>query len=202
MNMAKAFSLTVACTMVAALFTSHACAQVLQPRQAVQQQQTQTQTQTASILNNVTPNADARINAAFQTASHALAAFRQNDFEAYVDHTHATLIEAEGGRDRMVELSTQAKTALAEQTDGFDTQVRQPTKLIAGTTSLYAIIPQTVFITLKNGQEMNRTSYLLGVSGDNGRNWKLVDGATGAVRIRELFSDFPQNERLPDEPRR
>lgn len=145
---------------------------------------------------------DRRLDAAHQLASQSIAAFRANDFNAYIKFIHPVIVEDVGGKDLMIQITRHGKVTLDEQTDGFDTSVKQPTRLIQGTQNLYTIVPQQVTLRLKNDETINRNSYLLGVSGNDGRSWKFVDGGTEAEKIRQLFPDFPANERLPNDPPR
>ncbi len=170
-------------TTIFLLVNSTVFAQMLQPR---------TQTLTAN---------DSRLTAAYQAASSTIAAFRGDDFQAYVKLVHPAVLEDVGGRDKMIQITRHGKVTLDEQTDGYDTRVRMPTRLIQGTKGLYTIVPQTVTLQLKNDQSIDRDSYLLGVSSDKGRSWKFIDGGTEAAKIRELLPDFPQNERLPNDLR-
>lgn len=171
-------------TVTLMLVSSSVFAQMLEPK---------TQTLTTN---------DRRLETAHHMASQSIAAFRTNDFQAYVRFIHPVMIKDAGGRETMVQITRHSKVTLDEQTDGYDTSVKQPTRLIQGTENLYTIVPQKVTLQLKSDQTINRDSYLLGVSGDNGRTWKFVDGGTDAAKIRQLFPDFPANERLPNEPQR
>ena len=171
-----------------------------------------------------TSGTDARLNAAYNTATASLAAFRQNDFETYVDLMHEKAIEDalmnekaieeqrpkqqpgnqaratfDGvGREQMISLVQRGKDTLELQTEGYDSQVHYPKRIIEAGSTCYAIIPQTVTIRLKSEQTLDRNSYMLGVSANNGRSWKFVDGAFGAQKIRELFPDIPAQS-LPDD---
>lgn len=144
---------------------------------------------------------DRRLDTAHQFASQSIAAFRSNDFQAYVKFLHPVVVEDAGGRDTMIQITRHGKVTLDEQTDGYDTSVKQPTRLIQGTRNLYTVVPQQVTLRLKDDQTINRSSYLLGVSDNDGKSWKFVDGGTDAQKIRQLFPDFPANERLPNENR-
>ena len=174
------------------LVTSTVTGQMLQP--ATQVQSTQTSGTRAGAVT------DARITAAYNAASASLAAFRENDFEAFANLTHEKIIEDGGGREQLIALTQQAKEILAIQTEGYDSQVHPPQQIIESGQESYAIVPQTVSIELKSKQQLDRRSYLFGISSDNGRSWKFVDGSAGAQKIRELFPGFPANQRLPDEP--
>lgn len=178
----------------------------------------------ARVAGTQTAGTDARLNAAYNTATASLAAFRQDDFETYVDLMHEKAIEdalmrekaieelrqnqqpgnqaraaIEGsGREQMISLAQRGKDTLEQQTAGYDTQIGFPRQIIEVGEMCFAIIPQTVTIRLKSEQSLDRSSYLLGVSANNGRSWKLVDGASGAQKIRELFPDIPAQS-LPDD---
>jgi hypothetical protein len=177
----NAFKLTMVAVFL--LMATCASAQQLQPR---------SQTMTSN---------DSRLGAAYDAASRAIAAFRSADYKGYTAMMHPSVIEDVGGRDQMIAVTKQGKVTLDEQTDGYDTNVRVPTRAIQGTKNLFTIVPQTVSLRLKNNQSFSRESYLLGISADNGRTWKFIDGGTEPAKIRELVPDFPRTERLPTEPR-
>lgn len=158
--------------------------QMLQPR---------AQTQTTN---------DSRLTSAHQAASASIAAFRGDDFKAYVKLIHPAAIEDAGGREKMIQITRHGKVALDEQTKGYDASVRMPTRVIEGTREIYTVVPQTVSLRLENSETFDRQSYLLGVSENNGRSWTFIDGGTEAAKIREMLPGFPQSERLPNEPRR
>lgn len=143
---------------------------------------------------------DARLRAAYDSASRSLAAFRTGDYETFANFVHAKVMDEVGGRQNMINLTKQGKVALDEQTDGYDSSVKPPKRLIATANNLFTVVPQSVTVRLKSGQEILRDSYLLGVSADNGKSWKFIDGAGGAKKLREMMPEFPRNERLPDEP--
>ena len=96
-------------------------------------------------------NDDSRIAAAWKGASNVLAAFRSGDFEAYANLTHRSIIENQGGRETMIAMSKQAKLTLEQQTDGFDSTVDKPTRIIGATRTVYTVVPQNVSIRLKDG---------------------------------------------------
>ena len=174
--------LTFAFLTTALLLSTQARGQLLEP---------QKQTQTSGT--------DIRITNAWQAASNSLAAFREGNVAAFVKMTHPRMIESEGGKDRLADMTQRAKAALDEQTNGYDSRVEQPNRIIEGNGIAFTIIPQSVSIRLKAGQQLDRKSFLLGISEDDGRTWKLVDGAVGAPKIRELFPEFPRTTSLPGE---
>lgn len=147
----------------------------------------------------MTKAVDGRISAAFMTADQSLTAFRSDDFKAYIRFIHPAAIKFAGGKEDMMQALRQGKVALDLHTSGYDTSLQQPKRLIRGTSNLYTVVPQTVTLQLANKQTINRSSYLLGVSADDGRTWKFVDGGTPATDIRKMFPDFPKNERLPND---
>ena len=186
-------------------WTSFVSGQMLQPAvpstQAAGAPNVGTRNQTTQAAGTQTSGTDARLTSAYNAATASLAAFRQNDFETLVNLMHEKAIEDGGGREQMIATAQLAKDTLELQTEGFDSQVHFPTRIIEVGETRFTIVPQTVTIRLKSDQALDRNSYLLGVSHDNGRSWRFVDGASGAQKIRELFPDIPANS-LPDDIQR
>jgi hypothetical protein len=72
--------------------------------------------------------------------------------------------------------------------------------LVEAAAEVYAIVPFKLRMTGPGGVSGTQPSYLIGVSGDHGRNWKFLDGSGVAgdrAKLKQVLPNFPKALRLP-----
>jgi hypothetical protein len=120
------------------------------------------------------------------------------DAAAIVNCMPDNVVDAVGGRQ--VTMATIAKIFADVDAAGGtvdDVRISPPTAIARGAGHAYAIVPETLTMAMPQGRGVQR-SYLLGVSGDDGRSWRLVDGVKlTRVLVVKFFPDFPATLELP-----
>ena len=112
--------------------------------------------------------------------------------EALVDCMPPEVVENIGGRAKLLDM---LKRSEEERTkDGFQIEesvVLPPTQMRKGTTHTFAVLPQTVGVKVPEGR-LVLESYLLGISTDDGKSWRFIDGVElDRAAATELFPDLP-----------
>jgi hypothetical protein len=140
----------------------------------------------------------AALAAAEQQAQEMGQAFVDGNVEKLLDRTHAKVLELGGGRDKVRKLIQDGVTEMKAKGQGFHSMsVSRPQKIVRSKGNLYTIVPE--HLLMKTPQGMLRSeSFLVGVSGDNGRTWTFIDGAgTGNGQLEKVLPDFPKELQLP-----
>jgi hypothetical protein len=119
------------------------------------------------------------------------------DYEKYADLSHPVVVEAGGGRKKMIEgMAAEFKKMKADGTEFKAVKVGDPGDPVAGAKVLYIVVPFTFEIATK----VNRVavkSALLGISGDGGKTWTFVDALPGRDSLKKSFPDLPEKLELP-----
>jgi hypothetical protein len=107
------------------------------------------------------------------------------DHETYVNYMHPILIEAYGGKDKVLETLKQdiLHGAVIESIKFSD-----PSDSIIYMNEIQCTLNET--ITMKyNGSKIVTTTTLIGISMDNGNRWYFIDASSNT--LDELQSHFP-----------
>lgn len=122
------------------------------------------------------------------------------DYAKVADLTHPKVVEALGGRDKMIE---QTKTIMKQIKDmGIEITsytVDKPGAPVVDGKSAYVILPSKLTMKAPTGKIMSE-SYLLGMTTDGGKTWTFADGsglAGGPVRDA-ILPTLPKDLKLPD----
>jgi hypothetical protein len=117
------------------------------------------------------------------------------DFDHVVDCLPDDLVATMGGRADIV---AQMKKATAEGGWHIDSaDITEPTAVVKGGNHWFAIVPETIHTRLPEGRVV-LASFLLGVSADDGRSWRFVDGAKLTPEsAKAMFADYPATLTLP-----
>jgi hypothetical protein len=120
------------------------------------------------------------------------------DFAKVADFTYPPLVERFGGKEKMVAVlkndSAQMKAEgfeLAAMTIG---QIKQIAKV---DNEIFAIVPVAITIKSPDGKEVGESS-MVGISTDNGVNWKFIDGIN-QERFKAMFPKAAEKLQIPDE---
>jgi hypothetical protein len=121
-------------------------------------------------------------------------AFRRRDFARMIDLTYPKVIEAAGGRDKMVSALTKGmKEMEAEGVVVLSSTAGAPTQIVHASGSIYAVLPTTLKVRARDGVFQTESS-MIGISSDGGANWTFID-ASGKDQ-KELKSILDATNRL------
>lgn len=153
--------------------------------------------QTQSARAQLTEEATRRLHAQAEESSRA---FMEGNFERLADFTHAKVVELMGGREKMAEFVRKGMADMKAQ--GFETlsytPAAEPTQVLREGRQLYAILPARLRMRTPGGTIFVSDSFMIAVSGDDGKNWRFVSGATAdAARLKLLMPEVADKLKLP-----
>lgn len=127
-------------------------------------------------------------------------AFRRRDFARMVDLTYPKVIEAAGGRDKMVAaLAKGMKEMEAEGVVVLSSTAGAPTQIVHASGSIYAVLPTTLKVKAQDGVFQTESS-MIGISSDSGANWTFIDaGGKDQTQLKKLLPDAASKLNLPAE---
>jgi hypothetical protein len=142
-----------------------------------------------------TPEAKASMLATVHaSAKRCGAATIEGNFEELLSLTYPAIVEKMGGIQKAARL-------LASGTKGmkFDSYVvSKPTAIHSKGGYYFVIVPTEMAMTVR-GTAVEGTSFLLGISGDQGRTWTFADGSgIKNPKGREMLPDLPAAMVLPE----
>ena len=121
-----------------------------------------------------------------QQADRMCVAVEASDHETLVDFTHPKIVEAVGGRAKMIESVDGIKTS-GIAIRGVEI-LAYPSDWIEAAGDYYAVLSKSTRMTMPTGAKMKVTGTLLAISSDRGRNWTFVEGR----QRRVLLTVFPK----------
>ena len=127
-------------------------------------------------------------------------AFRRRDFARMLDMTYPKVVEASGGRDRMLSSFTrEMKEMEAEGVVVLSSTAGFPTQIIRVSGSIYAVLPTTLKVKARDGIFQTEGS-MIGISSDGGKNWTFIDaGGKDQKQLRSILPDVVDKLNLPPE---
>jgi hypothetical protein len=127
-------------------------------------------------------------------------AFRRRDFGRMVDLTYPKVIEAAGGRDKMVAaLAKGMKEMEAEGVVVLSSTAGAPTQIVHSSGSIYAVLPTTLKVKAQDGVFQTESS-MIGISSDSGATWTFIDaGGKDQNQLKNLLPDAASKLNLPAE---
>ena len=127
-------------------------------------------------------------------------AFRRRDFAKMLDMTYPKVVEAAGGRDRMLSSFTrEMKEMEAEGVVVLSSTAGFPTQIIHVSGSIYAVLPTTLKVKARDGIFQTEGS-MIGISSDGGKNWTFIDaGGKDQKELRSILPDVVDKLNLPPE---
>jgi len=127
-------------------------------------------------------------------------AFRRRDFARMTDLTYPKVIEAAGGRDKMVAALTKGmKEMEAEGVVVLSSTAGAPTQVIQVSGSIYAVVPTTLKVKAQDGIFQTESS-MIGISANDGANWVFIDaGGKDRSELKKLLPDAADKLNLPAE---
>lgn len=125
------------------------------------------------------------------------AATVKGDYGAVIDLTHPKVVEELGGREKAIGGAKAVMEMLKDKGLAIKSlKAEEPQAPVRGEKNLYVFVPTKMEMTTPKGTIVG-TSYLLGVSSDDGKTWRFVDGAAGPDETRKMFPDIPEKLKLP-----
>jgi hypothetical protein len=116
-------------------------------------------------------------------------AFRRRDFGRMVELTYPKVIEAAGGRDKMIAaLAKGIKEMEIEGVSVISSTAEPPIQIVHVREWIYAVVPTTLKVKAKDGVFKTESS-MIGVSSDRGANWTFIEA--GGKDHTELKNYLP-----------
>jgi hypothetical protein len=135
-----------------------------------------------------------------KTAQQTADAMMKSDYTTVIDNTYPKVVEIMGGRDAAIKMTqTLMKTMTDQGMTIISYVVQDAGELSSEGENTFTVIPATLEMKFPKGK-VRVNSYLLGISGDGGKTWKLVDGnglADKAAR-EKLLPKLPAALKLPE----
>jgi hypothetical protein len=121
------------------------------------------------------------------------------DFDTLVNYTHPALVQRSGGKDKLIgKLRKASDNMRAEGYRIVESSVAEPLQIVRAGDEMHAVLPlKEVIVRAKHG-ELHSSGYLLGVSRDDGRTWKFINGSALTEKdVREMLPNYNRKLRLP-----
>ncbi len=116
-------------------------------------------------------------------------ALRRRDFARMVDMTYPKIVEAAGGRDKMIAaLAKGLKEMEAEGVVVLSSTAAAPTQVVHVSGWIYAVVPTSLKVKAKDGVFQTESS-MIGLSSDKGANWTFIDA--GGKDHTQLMTMLP-----------
>ena len=125
-------------------------------------------------------------------------AFIEGDFGRLADCTLPKLVELIGGREKMLEaVRRDVEEMKAEGFEPLSSVNSAPTQVVRVGSQTYAVLP--VKFKMRTSKEILASdSFMIGVSGDDGKTWKFLSAdSTDEARMKLLLPDVVGKLKLP-----
>jgi len=121
------------------------------------------------------------------------------NYQLVVDHTYPGVIDMMGGKDKMLNATTDAMNGLKTQGISIEkATIGSPGKFYTAGTEIHCLVPETVRLKLASGHATVQ-SYILAISADGGKTWSFLDiNANSKALIPKLFPNFNPDLKIPD----
>jgi hypothetical protein len=123
----------------------------------------------------------------------------RGDYAKVIDDTFDGVVRELGGRDKAIQVIANGMSKLKAKGITFKKySVGKPGDFHREGDNTFVVVPTVLEMSLP-GNRLIAKSYLLGISGDNGKSWKFVDGAgMDKKEIREkVLPKLPAKLQLP-----
>jgi hypothetical protein len=122
----------------------------------------------------------------------------KEEFGKVADLTHPKIVMMMGGREKMV--ATMESGTADMQSKGFSirsVKVEDASDLVAAGSDLFAIVPFTIEMTAPGGKILQK-SFVIGVSGDEGKSWVFVNGDVDIKQVKKVLPNLPDELKRPE----
>lgn len=121
----------------------------------------------------------------------------KGDYGKVIDFTHPKLVEMMGGREKAIALMENSTKEMKKE--GFEfksVKVGDPSDIVKQANELYLYVPFELTMKIPK-RKITAPSYVIGVSTDQGKTWKYVDGM-GGENMNKILPDLPASLKLPE----
>lgn len=142
---------------------------------------------------------DAAIDAAKKQADAMNQAVARGDCAKAVDLTYQGLIDFVGGKEKLIALTeSMLKTMKSQGIELISSKLSEPGEIVKEDGKSYIVFPTLSEVKAPQGK-MRVKSCLLGISIDDGKSWKFVDGAGLASKEAKdkILPNLPARVKLP-----
>jgi hypothetical protein len=120
------------------------------------------------------------------------------NYDRLADLTHPKVLEMTGGREKMISVSKEMMDASKKQgIEILSAEVGEPKEAVPVGNELFATVPFAVVLKMPNGK-VKQESTVVGISTDNGANWKFVNGIN-QEKFKEMFPEAAGKIQIPDQ---
>jgi hypothetical protein len=121
-----------------------------------------------------------------------------DDHQKLTDRTHPLLVEKLGGREKMIATLEMISKKIRAQWPTTTVKLNDAKEIAENKGEYYGIVPFTLKMRGKD-TTITVESYLIGFSGDAGKNWVFVDAGNKSMDlIKQLLPNLPKELRLPE----
>ena len=134
-----------------------------------------------------------------QLAKQMAQATKSGDYKKIIGLTYDKVVENLGGQEKALETVQQQMEGLKQQGVKITQfQVRDPKPMVNSTDHQFVLLPTQTTMEIGN-VTVQMDSYLLGISADQGKTWKFVDGAGLASedQQKKILPPLPEKFQLP-----
>lgn len=119
-------------------------------------------------------------------------ALLKNDLGVLADYTHPKILEAVGGKAKMIALVKASIAVIEARGLTFRSfSIGKIGEFYSDGKDLYCVVPQKILMNTKGGY-VSSLSSVLGISEDEGKTWKFVSaGNIGRERLEAIFTGLP-----------
>jgi hypothetical protein len=145
-------------------------------------------------------NDEAKSAVVKQKAQEVGQAVLKGDYAKIADLTYPKVVEAMGGRDRMIAETEAAMKQMKERGITFRSQtIGDPSGFLTEGGNTFTVLPTTIEMTVPGGRAVSK-SYLLGISADGGKAWTFADGSGLDTQEKrdKLLPKLPAKLKLPE----
>ena len=148
--------------------------------------------------NILASQSDLRIENLKKQASELFEAYDKVNVDKFVELTDPKSFEKYGGRENFAKMIRHFLELLSEVDEVRHSSVENPSELFEIDNRLYCVVGYKLEgINNFEKSKVVKLSSIVGISSDNGKNWKFVNG----LAFDELYPDIANRIQIPDEKR-
>lgn len=123
----------------------------------------------------------------------------QGDFAKVVEFTHPRLIETFGNKEKLLASIKSEFEQIKKEGFAFESyKIENASEIKTVEKDLFAILPMILTIKIPDGRKARQESALIGISSDNGANWKFINSVNQET-FKLLFPKAAEVITLPVE---
>ena len=127
-------------------------------------------------------------------------ATQTGDYEKIIDLSHGNVVAALGGKNKALE-TVQRQMQLMKDRKMMLTEFKigEPWPFTRSKENKFVVVPTQITLTIP-GNIVQADSFLLGISADQGKTWKFVDGAgiKSEKQQEKILPPLPKELKLPE----